>query len=285
MITTFQAIVLGILQGISELFPISSLGHSVILPRLLGWPIHQQDNFFLTFLIGTHFATALVLFFFFWKDWVKIIAGVVCSLKNREIGPNDADAKLGWLLIVATIPAGILGLLFEDQLRATFVTPQSAAFFLFLNGFLLLGAEYLRRKKAGQPKEKDSDARIANLTFKQATIVGSLQAMALIPGFSRTGASIAGGLLVGLSHEDAARYSFLLATPIIGAAALLKLPDLASSKGQVILVPTLVGAFFAAIFAYLAVRFLTKYFETQKLTPFALYCLGTGLTTSLIFLF
>src|SRR5258708_1898586 len=276
MISLPQAIILGILQGISELFPVSSLGHSVILPRLLGWQIYGQDKFFLTFLVGTHFATALVLFFYFLPEWLRIIKGFFRSLKEREIKPSDSDAKLAWLLIVGTIPAGILGLLFEEQLRAFFVSANFAAFFLILNGLLLLGAEMLRRKKSGT-------GNIAKLSWFQAVIVGTLQSIALLPGFSRTGASIAGGLLVGLTHEDAARYSFLLATPIIGAAALLKLPELASSAGQTLILPTLVGSIFAGIFAYLAVKFLTNYFKRETLTPFAIYCLIVGVVSSLLF--
>jgi undecaprenyl-diphosphatase len=230
MITYFQAIVLGLLQGVSELFPISSLGHSVILPKLLGWPIRQEDNTFVIFLVATHLATALVLLGFFWRDWVRLISGLMRSLQKREIEETDPDAKLAWLLVAATIPAGILGLTLEEPLRSLFAAPQSAAFFLLLNGVLLLGAELLRRKGVTRDSEiPDSDARIAKLTWAQAIAVGVAQALALIPGFSRTGASIAGGLRVGLEHEDAARYAFLLATPIIGAAAVLKLPELALS--------------------------------------------------------
>src|SRR5919205_2935750 len=140
-ISYFQAAVLGLLQGVSELFPISSLGHSVILPGLLGWDIHQNDDFFLTFLVGTHLATALVLLGFFWRDWVRIVKGLGRSLRDREIAEEDRDAKLAWLLIVGTIPAGLLGLLLEHKLRHVFASPRSAAVFLMLNGFLLYGAE------------------------------------------------------------------------------------------------------------------------------------------------
>lgn len=276
----FQAIILGILQGIAELFPISSLGQSVILPRILGWTINSRDNTFLIFLVGTHFATATVLFLFFRKDWFKIIRAVLTSIKEREIKGNEA--RLGWLLIVATIPAGILGLLFEDQIRSIFISAQSAAFFLILNGFLLLGAEYLRRKSLSRQKIQNLNA-ISNLSWNRGTFIGTAQAFALVPGFSRTGASMAGGLLSGLSHEDAARFSFLLATPIIGAAAVLKLPELLSPDNRGILMPTFVGAVFAGIFAYLSVKFLTKYFQTEKLTPFAYYCLIVGVTASLWF--
>src|SRR2546429_8436580 len=154
-----QAILLGLLQGFSELFPVSSLGHSVILPRLLGWNIHQNDSYFLTFLVATPLATAIVLLGFFWRDWVRIVRGLGRSLREREIAPDDVDAKLGWLLVVGTIPAGILGLLLEHKLRHVFASPRSAAVFLILNGFLLYGAELLRRR--APQTSRDDDARIA----------------------------------------------------------------------------------------------------------------------------
>src|SRR5256884_32908 len=168
-----QAILLGLLQGVSELFPVSSLGHSVILPRLLGWDIHQNDSYFITFLVATHFATALVLLGFFWHDWVRILRGLGRSLRDRGIDPEDADAKLGWLLVVGTIPAGILGLLLEHALRHVFASGRSAAFFLILNGLVLYGAERLRRR-APQPERGDPDARIARrLSWRHATGVGA----------------------------------------------------------------------------------------------------------------
>jgi undecaprenyl-diphosphatase len=284
MISYPQAIIFGLIQGITELFPISSLGHSVILPKLFNWNVNQNDPFFLTFLVATHVATSLVLFIFFWKDWKRIILGLIRSLKIREIKETDADAKLGWLLIIATIPAGILGLLFEEQLKTLFASPQIVAFVLIFNGVLLLGAEALRRKKKEQPVI-GSNERIAKLSFAQAIKVGIVQCLALIPGFSRTGATITGSLLVGLSHEDAARYSFLLATPIIGAAAFLKLPELNTKAEGAFMGQALVGSVFAAIAAYLSVRFLIKYFETKNLTPFAVYCIALGGLTSLLFFF
>jgi undecaprenyl-diphosphatase len=284
-ISYFQALVLGLLQGFSELFPISSLGHSVVLPRLFGWDIHQNDDYFLTFLVATHLATALVLLGFFRRDWARILRGLGRSLQAREIAPADSDAKLGWLLVVATIPAGLLGLLLEHPLRHLFASPQSAAIFITLNGVMLYGAERLRRsapvaEKAGP----QSDERIARrLGFREAIAVGSAQAIALIPGFSRSGATMGGGLLVGLSNEDAARFSFLLATPIIGAAALLKLPELLGSQGDHVRGQALVGALGAALTAYLSVRFLLRYFETNRLTPFAIYCFVVGITLTIAF--
>jgi len=272
-------VVLGLLQGVSELFPVSSLGHSVILPQLLGWNIHQNDPYFITFLVATHLATALVLLGFFWRDWVRIVKGLGRSLRDRGIDPADTDAKLAWLLIVGTIPAGILGLLLEHKLRGVFASAASASAFLIVNGFMLFGAELLRRR--APQVEQDDDARIARqVGWGGAFGVGAAQALALIPGLSRSGATMGGGLLVGLSNKDAARFAFLLATPIIGAAALLKLPDLAGSQGDGIRGQALVAALCSALTAYLAVRFLMRFFETNTLIPFAVYCVlaGTGCT-------
>jgi undecaprenyl-diphosphatase len=277
-----RAIVLGLLQGVSELFPISSLGHSVILPKLLGWNIHQNDKYFLTFLIATHLATAIVLLFFFWRDWVRILKGLGRSLRDRGIAPDDTDAKLGWLLVVGTIPAGILGLTLESALRKIFASPQSAAVFLTLNGVMLYGAELLRRRAV--VTEGEDDARIARtVSWRDAVLVGAAQALALIPGFSRSGATMGGGLLVGLSHKDAARFAFLLATPIIGAAAALKLPELFGTDGNGVRGQAFVGALCAAVTAYLAVRFLMRFFETRTLTPFAVYCFLAGLACTIYF--
>ena len=286
LISYAQAILLGLLQGVSELFPISSLGHSVILPGLLGWDIHQNDPFFITFLVATHLATALVLLGFFWGDWVRIVKGIGRSLAQRQIAADDADARLGWLLIIGTIPAGILGLLLEHALRDVFASPRSASFFLMLNGVMLYGAERLRRR-APEVETQDAvagDARIVRrLSWRGALGIGAAQALALIPGFSRSGATMGGGLLAGLSNEDAARFAFLLATPIIGAAALLKLPDLFGSGGDGVRGPALVGSLCSAASAYLAIRFLMRYFETNRLTPFAYYCLAAGAATSIYF--
>ena len=190
LITYWQAIVLGLLQGVSELFPVSSLGHSVILPSLLGWNIHQNDAYFLAFLVATHLATALVLLGFFWQDWVRIVKGLGRSLRDRGIDPADTDAKLAWLLILGTIPAGILGLTLEHKLRSVFASPESASIFLMLNGLLLYGAELLRRR--APQTEVDDDVRIAKrLGFGEAFGIGAAQALALIPGFSRSGATMA----------------------------------------------------------------------------------------------
>lgn len=281
-ISLFEAVVFGALQGVTELFPVSSLGHSVILPGLVGWNIKQDDPFFLTFLVATHAATAFVLFLFFWQDWKLIISGFLRSVGARRIKEGDTYAKLSWLLVFGTIPAGILGLLFEKHLEVLFAAPSLVAFVLILNGLLLYLAEILRRRKKNQDLA-EMDQRISRLTFLDAIKVGTAQCLALIPGFSRTGSSMTGGFMVGLSHEDAARFSFLMATPIIGAAAVLKLPELSLSSQQSAILPSVVGAISSGFFAYLSVKFLTKYFKTKTLTPFAIYCAVIGILASLIF--
>jgi len=274
-----QAVAFGFLQGVTELFPISSLGHSVILPGLLRWRVDQDANAFLTFLVATHFATALVLFAFYWKDWRRILAGLARSLRHGALGgsPDDLEARLGWLLVLSTVPAGLVGLVLEKPARQLFVSPRLAAAFLVLNGVLLFGADRLRRRAKPVDVIADPDHRIAvELTWWQAVRVGLLQILALLPGFSRTGSTIAGSLLVGLSHEDALRYSFLLATPIIGAAAALKLPRLLLSGSSPALAVAAVGAVAAAVAAYLSVKFLTRHFRTRTLRPFAIYCAVAG---------
>ncbi len=285
MLTYLQAIILGLLQGVSELFPVSSLGHSVILPKLLGWNLETGPSSpFLTFLVATHLATSLVLLGFFWKDWVRIVKAMGRSFIARQIREDDVPGRTGWLVMVGTIPAGVLGVLFEQPLRAMFTNAKIAAWFLIANGIMLFGAEMLRRQADNAPLGEDPDAGISKMSWFKALGIGAAQAIALIPGFSRSGASMGGGLLAGLNNEDSARFSFLLATPIILAAALLKLPELFLPINQPLLGPAAVGALCSGVAAYLAIRFLMKYFETNRLTPFAIYCAVVGVASSLYFM-
>jgi undecaprenyl-diphosphatase len=286
-ITYLQALILGLTQGIAEPFPISSLGHGVIIPSLFGWNIHQNDDYFLAFLVATHCATAVVLFFYFLDDWRRIFWGFVRSLRERHIPAGDYDARLAWLLIIGTIPAGILGLALQHPLRTLFASAETASLFLILNGILLLGFERLRRRRpeAGDG-EGDSDPRIAErVTLRQAAAIGTAQAAALIPGISRSGVTMGGGIMVGLSNEDAAKFGFLLATPVIAAAGFLKLPELMGSAGDGVRGPAAVGAAAAAFTTFFAVRFLLRFFRTNRLTPFGIYCLVAGIVCSLIFAF
>jgi undecaprenyl-diphosphatase len=282
-ISYLQAIILGALQGISEPFPISSLGHAVLLPHLFGWNIHQNDDYFLSFLVATHCATALVLFLFFLDDWKRIWFGFLRSVRGRAT-PRDLDARLAWLIIIGTIPAGILGIALEHKLRSLFASPTSAALFLTLNGVLLLAVERFRRRppRPGDG-EGDGDERIAHMGFRQALGIGAAQALALIPGISRSGVTMGGGLLAGLSNEDAARYAFLLATPVIGAAGVLKLPTLLGSTGDGVRGQALVGAIAAALTTWAAVKWLLRYFETNRLSPFGVYCIAAGIFCLVVF--
>jgi undecaprenyl-diphosphatase len=282
-ISYLQAIILGALQGLSEPFPISSLGHAVLLPKLLGWNIHQNADYFLSFLVATHCATALVLFIYFFEDWKRIWFGFLRSVKGRAT-PADTDSRLAWIIIIGTIPAGILGLALEHKLRTLFASPTAAAAFLTVNGFLLLAVERFRRRPpVPGDGEGDGDERIAKMGFRQALGIGAAQALALIPGISRSGVTMGGGLLAGLSNEDAARYAFLLATPIIGAAGLLKLPELLGSTGDGVRGQALVGAIAAAITTWAAVKFLLRYFETNRLSPFGIYCVCAGVFCLIVF--
>ena len=280
MISYFQAIILGALQGATELFPISSLGHSILLPYVLGWQVGQGSNYFLIFIVATHLATSLVLFGFFFSDWKKIFIGIFRSLKNRRIEETDTYAKIGWLLVLATIPAGILGLLFEEKIKLLFGSPRLVALFLLLNGIMLFGAEILRKKS--KHSLEHSDTEIAHLSWGQSFKIGTAQALALIPGFSRTGATLGGGLMAGLSHRDAARFSFLLATPIIFAASVLKLPELIGKENYAV-GPILVGSMVSALAAYISVKYLTRYFKSNTLKSFAIYCVVVGLSLSILF--
>jgi undecaprenyl-diphosphatase len=304
VISYFQAIVIGLLQGVTELFPISSLGHAVLLPAWLGWDNlvsaeSADESFYLAFVVALHVATAVALLIYFRSDWVRIIGGFLRTLRTRRI--ETPDERMAWLLVVATIPAGITGLALEHPLRTLFAKPLAAALFLTLNGLILLGGEQLRRRSAGRASvqahaaalagrvgepQPTADAggpvvpkgrRLDTLDFTEAGAVGVAQIGALFAGISRSGITMVAGLLRGLDHEDAARFSFLLATPIILAAGVYKLPDLTGPLGDGIRGQAVVGSIFAGLAAYAAVKFLVRFFETRTLLPFAVYCLAAGL--------
>jgi undecaprenyl-diphosphatase len=312
VISYVQAIVIGLLQGVTELFPVSSLGHSVLVPALLGWDQvvasqTAQESFYLAFLVGLHVATAIALLIFFWAEWVRIVSGLVRSLRRRRIDPADPDERLGWLLVVATIPAGLVGVAFEHALRTLFAKPLAAAVFLTCNGVILLAGERLRRRTPDaqrlaarlDPERLASIARgpkdpvvvpgraarsaqrrtgeLASLAFGEALLIGASQILAFFAGISRSGVTMVAGLSRGLSHEDAAHFAFLLATPIILAAGVYKLPDLLGPNGDGVRGQILAGSLVAAVAAYLSVRFLTRWFQTRTLTPFAIYCLVVGI--------
>lgn len=283
IITYFQALIMGLLQGLTELFPISSLGHSVLVPWVLNWhgvlrSESSAESFFLPFLVALHVATALALFIFYRETWWRIIKGFFSSVGARKI--NSPDAHLAWLLLAATVPAGLTGIVFEHSLRTQFAKPLSAIIFLFINGcILLVGDRYLKRSSQNRSigLQETTKNVTDTLTFPRAIIIGVSQIGALFAGISRSGITMVSGLYSGLNHEDAARFSFLLATPIIFGAGLFKLPDFFSNldagvRGQII-----VGSIAAGFAAYAAVRYLDKYFRDKTLRPFGLYCIGISL--------
>jgi undecaprenyl-diphosphatase len=286
MLTFFQAIVLGVLQGVTELFPVSSLGHSVILPQLLGWTDvvaaqSASESYFLAFLVGLHVATALALLAFYRSTWARIVRGLIASLRTRRI--ETPDQRLAWLLLVATIPAGSVGLLLEHTLRVVFAKPLAAAGLLVINGLVLLFGEWIRQRAevssvvATHATTTAGARRLDTLDLREAGAIGVAQVLALLPGISRSGITMVAGLARGLDHEDSARFSFLLATPIILAAGIYKLPDLLGPNGDGVRLQILAGSVAAGLAAYLSVRFLTRYFTTRTLTPFAVYCLVVGI--------
>ncbi|MFF2143512.1 undecaprenyl-diphosphate phosphatase [Kitasatospora sp. NPDC058190] len=289
-----EAIGVGLLQGVTELFPVSSLGHSILLPAVIGGKIQQDldmtadGSSYLAALVALHLATALALVVFFWRDWVRVVSGLISSARHRRV--QTRDEKLAWLLIISTIPVGVAGLALEKALRHALGKPVPAAVFLALNGLVLLGAERLKRggtgrRRAGHAAPIDepgldpaiaSDARLTRLSFGQGTLIGAAQILALFPGISRSGVTMSAGILRGLHHEDAARFSFLLATPVILAASVLKVPELFKPENSAVLGPVAAGSVAAFVAGYVSVRFLTKYFETRSLTPFAVYCFLAG---------
>jgi undecaprenyl-diphosphatase len=288
LISYFQAIVIGLLQGVTELFPISSLGHSVLIPSWLGWDhvVSAQsagESFYLAFVVALHVATALALLVYFREEWNRIIRGFLRTLRTRRL--ETPDERMAWLLIVATIPTGLIGLAFEHTLRTLFAKPLAAAILLTINGAILLAGERVRRRGAVRAlvaehptarSEGEEGRRLDTLEFREAAAVGVAQIGALFAGISRSGITMVAGLVRGLDHEDAARFSFLLATPIILAAGIYKVPDLAGHLGDGIRGQALVGSIFAGLAAYGSVRFLMRFFETRSLLPFAIYCLIFG---------
>jgi undecaprenyl-diphosphatase len=316
MLTYLQAIVIALVQGATELFPVSSLGHSVLVPAWIGgeWETlvtqssqgSSEASFYLAFIVALHVATALALLFFFRADWVRIIRGFFRSarrsLHERRLSALDPDERLAWLIILATIPVGITGLAFEHIFRTVFAKPVAASAFLFINGLILFAGERARKRQpapapdsveethqpgreqiASGPRSAEelaaaysSDVRISRIPYTDGLIIGSLQILALFAGISRSGVTMVGGLWRGLSHEDSARFAFLLATPVILAAGVLKVPSLFGEAGEHIHGQLAVGFVVTGITAYLSLRFLVRYFETHTLKPFAIYCVVAG---------
>src|SRR5579862_3644826 len=301
-----QALWLAVLQGFSELFPISSIGHTVLVPALLGWHIDQNGPAFLPFLVMLHLGTAAALLAFFWRDWLALIRALLRSVFRGKLS-GDPDEHLAWMLVFGTVPTGVLGFFLESRLKTLFAAPVLAAVFLIVNGAFMLLGERLRRRRSqesgvrsqesaisSRERGSGSDSRLltpdsrrsgalgatdglASLTWPKAVLIGLAQSAALIPGISRSGSTMVAGLLADLKHEPAARFSFLLATPIILAAGLLEVPTLMGPEGHALLGMSLIGGVVAGITAFLSVKFLMRYFEFGRLDPFAYYCGAFGL--------
>jgi undecaprenyl-diphosphatase len=290
--TFLQAVIIGAVQGVTELFPVSSLGHAVLLPHWLGgsWSKAVGDESvgespYLAFIVVLHVATALALLLFFWREWVAIVKGLFRSIAKRKI--ETVHERMAWLLVIATIPAGITGLVLEHELRVVFAKPLAAAIFLTANGFILLGGERLRQRAiAHAGAETRAAATLSAAELDQAVVtrvrprdavwIGLAQVLALFAGISRSGVTMVTGLARGLDHEQAVRFAFLLATPIILAAGLLKIPDFTGHLGDGIRGQALAGAGAAFVGALLATKFLTRYFQSGRLNPFAIYCMVAG---------
>ena len=333
-----QAFVIALIQGVTELFPVSSLGHSVLVPAWIGgsWQSlvtqssqpNSESSFYLSYVVALHCATALALMWFFRADWARVIRGFLRSLRRslhqRRLAVAGSDERLAWMIVFATIPVGLTGVVLEHTFRTVFAKPVAAGAFLFVNGLILACAEILSRSRArrrlsssarefdpapamaavparattvlpaatGRPHShrkttggraraeidaaRQSDRRITALSYLDAVVVGGFQIAALLAGISRSGIAIAGGLWRGLDHEDAARFAFLLATPVILAAGVLKVPSLLGPSGAHIHGQVALGVVVTAVSAYLSVRFLVRWFQTRTLTPFAVYCLVAG---------
>jgi len=272
---------MGLLQGATELFPVSSLGHAVLVPSLLHWSFKQSDPSFVPFLVLLHLGTAGALLFIYRMQWVDIVRGFfTAAVRGRIEKPSE---RLAMLLLVGTIPAGILGVFLEHELKSLFASPGAAASFLTANGFMMLGFEVLRRRAEKRVavtamtrvEQEESFAVAEQISFKAAALVGACQALALLPGISRSGVTIGGGLMAGLRHQEAARFSFLLATPIIAAAGVLEIPQLIAS--DVPLAEYLAAAVLSGTAAYLSARFLLRYFRSGRLDPYGWYCVGAGI--------
>ena len=290
-----EAGVVGGFQGVAELFPVSSLGHSILIPAWVGgsWQrdldVSSPESPYLAFIVGLHVATAIALIVYFWRDWIRILNGLAGSIAHREV--RTADQRLAWLLILGTIPVGLVGLVGEHFFRTHLGKPVPTSIFLVVNGLVLFAVEHLRRRDPHVDSDYvderisgvQSDGRLGALSIGKAVLIGSLQIAALAPGISRSGIAMAGGLWRGLSREDAARFSFLLATPVILAAGALKVGDLFGPLGAGIRPQILFASVLSGLGAYLAVRFLTRYLAHRSLRPFGAYCIVAGVASLILF--
>jgi undecaprenyl-diphosphatase len=276
--SVFQVLLLALLQGVTELFPVSSLGHSVIIPSLLHWNIDQADPTFLAFLVLLHVGTAIALVIYFWRDWLAIVRAVFRSIFDGRMH-GTPDERLGWRLIAGTIPVGLVGTIFQKQVQVLFASPKAAAAFLTINGVIMFAGERLRRRAL---MGEEGRTALDRLSVRTAAGVGSAQILALLPGISRSGSSMVAGLLANLTHEAAARFSFLLATPVILGAGVLKIPDLFTAAALPHLPVYLLGGIASGIAAFVSVAYLMRYFRVGRLDPFAIYCAAFGIVSLIL---
>ncbi|TMD15369.1 MAG: undecaprenyl-diphosphate phosphatase [Chloroflexi bacterium] len=271
-----QALFMGLLQGASELFPVSSLGHAVLVPSLLHWSFKQSDPSFVPFLVLLHLGTATALLLLYREQWVAIVRGFFAAAIRGQM--KTESERLAMLLLVGTIPAAVLGVFLESRIKSLFASPDEAAGFLVLNGGLMLGFELMRRRAERGLSRSEQESHFAEaerISFRAAALVGACQALAFLPGISRSGVTIGGGLLAGLRHQEAARFSFLLATPVILGAGIVEVPQLFSTGVPV--AEYLAAALLSGIAAYASARFLLRYFRSGRLDPYGWYCIGAGL--------
>jgi undecaprenyl-diphosphatase len=288
-VSLLQALFMGLLQGASELFPVSSLGHAVIVPSLLHWSFKQSDPSFVPFLVLLHLGTATALLVLYRDQWVAIIRGFFTAAFRGQI-KTDSE-RLAMLLLVGTIPAAVLGVFLESRIKTLFASAYVAAGFLIVNGVLMLGFEVLRRRAerraelrgVSREEQEERFAQAERISFRAAALVGACQALAFLPGISRSGVTIGGGLLAGLRHEEAARFSFLLATPVILGAGLVEVPQLFA--GGVPVGEYLAAAVLSGLAAYASARFLLRYFRSGRLDPYGFYCIAAGLVSLALLLF
>jgi undecaprenyl-diphosphatase len=267
--TSIEALIIAILQGITELFPVSSLGHAVILPKLLGWDIDQHAPTFLPFLVVLHLGTATALLAYFRRDWLAII---LAFFGQGKVPERKVQWRLLWLIVLATVPAVLLALVFENRIRYLFGTPVAAAVFLLVNGGVLFAGERLR--------QASGERRLGDMLWWEALVIGLWQSTALLPGISRSGATIVGGLLIGFHHREAAHFSFLIAAPIILAAGVHEVPHLFEPQVAARFTALVwLSGLAAGLTAYASTAFLMRYFrrhDFEALDPFAYYCWGAG---------
>jgi undecaprenyl-diphosphatase len=313
----WQGIFLGALQGVAELFPVSSLAQTILIPAILGWNFgssQRERPDYLAFVVALHLATAIALVIYFWNDWRKVAAAFVGSAKKGKL-IYDEPSKFAWLLVAGTVVVGFLGLVFEKKLRQLFEDPAKSwivAIVLVLNGFGMLLADVIKRRASQHEKEPlpavaptsdametaaaqqagaavaddesdpaedapDQRRKAEDLTLIEGASIGAMQTLALVPGISRSGVTIAAGLLAGLSYEQASRFSFMLATPVIGLAALLKVPTLLKPAARPLLGIALISSIVAGVCAYLSTKFLMRYFRHNRLSPFGWFCIIFGI--------